>query len=475
MEPFPPALQPAFAAFEAGRFTEAEQLCRSQMEAAPSGELFFLLGLIANKTARHADSVGWLERAAEKLPPSLRLLSALGGAYRAAGQTRRAAECFAQCLKLAPQNQQACQQLADACYELREYAHAASLYRRALQVEPENPALWNNLANTLRNLCEVDEAITAYDRALPHRPDDPRIRANRGSAFLLAGRLDEGFREFEFRWHALGLRTFPQPIWRGENLPGKTLFVFAEQGHGDTIQFVRYLKMARPRLGKIMLECQPALKLLLEDSGCADTVIAAGETLPAFDCYAPLMHLPSIFRTTLETVPAVTPYLMTSKKIKFPETAVGNLKVGLAWAGNPDFLDNAIRSIPLNLFAEILKTPRVSFFNLQLKVPPSDEQFFRLSPFLDFMSSAKDFNDTAAIIAPLDLVISVDTAVTHLGGALGKRVWTLLSTPPDWRWLLHRTDTPWYPGMRLFRQRAAGNWQSVISEVAATLRQFASS
>jgi tetratricopeptide (TPR) repeat protein len=361
MQPFPHALQPAFATFEAGRFAEAEQLCRAQLETAPSGELFFLLGLIANKTARHAESVRWLERAAEKLPPSLRLLSALGGTYRANHQPSQAAECFARCLELAPQSQQACQQLADACYELREYDRAATLYRRALQIEPENPALWNNLANTLRNSCELDEALAAYDRALAGRPDDARIRANRSRALLLAGRFEEGFREFEFRWQALGLRTFPQPVWRGENLPDKTLFIFAEQGHGDTIQFVRYLKMVQARVGKIMLECQPALKSLLENSHCADIVIAAGETLPSFDYYAPLLHLPSVFGTTLETVPATMPYLTPSKKIKLPETPAGNLKVGLAWSGNPEFLDDAIRSIPLTAFAEILKIPRVSF------------------------------------------------------------------------------------------------------------------
>lgn len=469
MQPFPPALQPALAAFEAGRFAEAEQLCRAQSEIAPSGELFFLLGLIANKTARHAESVQWLERAAEKLSPSLRLLSALGGAYRANNQLRRAAEYFARCLELAPQSRPACQQLADVCYELREYAHAATLYRRALEIEPENPALWNNLANTLRNLCELDEALAAYDRALASCPDDARIRANRGRAFLLAGRLEEGFREFEFRWQALGLRTFPKPVWRGENLPDKTLFIFAEQGHGDTIQFVRYLKMARPRVGKIVLECQPALKPLLQNSGCADSIVAAGETLPPFDCYAPLLHLPSIFRTTLETVPPASPYLKSSKKIKLPATPAGNLKIGLVWAGNPGYLDDAIRSIPLNLFAEILKTSHVSFFNLQLNIPAPDKVSFQSSPILNLMASAKDFNDTAAIIAGLDLVISVDTAVAHLAGALGKPVWTLLPTPPDWRWLLHRADTPWYPSMRLFRQTTAGSWQPVVAEVVAAL------
>ncbi len=470
MTPFPPALQKAFDAFESGRFDEAEQRCQELLKTDASGELFFVLGLIANRTGRHTDSMRWLERAAGVLPPSLRVLSALGGACRAAGNLRRAAECYTLCLQVEPRCSETLHQLADVSYELREYDLAAQIYRRAVELDPENVALWNNLANTLRNLGELDEALAAYARALVGRPDDPVIRANRGRTLLAAGRLDEGFREYQFRWEPLGLRKFPQPVWRGETLPGKTLFVFAEQGIGDTIQFVRYLRRARERVGRVILECQPSLQSLLEQSRCADLVIAAGAELPAFEVYAPLLHLPAIFRTTLETVPAEIPYLTPGTIATLPFVPAGNLKAGLVWAGNPEFLDDAIRSIPLEQFRNLLEISGVNFFRLQRDVPARDEIFFRAAPLVNAMETVKTFADTAAIIAQLDLVISVDTAVAHLAGALGKPVWTLLPRPADWRWMLHRSDTPWYPAMRLFRQAKTGDWRPVMAEVATELR-----
>jgi len=171
-------------------------------------------------------------------------------------------------------------------------------------------------------------------------------------------------------------------------------------------------------------------------------------------------------------VPVFVPYLSSTTTVPLPVTPPGNLKVGLAWAGNPDFLDDAIRSIPLEQFAKMLGIGGVSFFSLQREIPARDEQFFRASPLINVMASAKDFADTAAIVAQLDLVISADTAVAHLAGALGKPVWTLLPRPADWRWLLHRTDTPWYPLMRLFRQAKTGDWLPVLIEVAAALERL---
>jgi len=350
---------------------------------------------------------------------------------------------------------------------------AAPLYRQVAELEPENADVWKKLANTLRNLGELDEALAAYDRALVLCPDDAVAHANRGRTLLAAGRLDEGFPEFEFRWEPLGLRHYPLPVWKGDPLPGKTLFVFAEQGMGDTVQFVRFLSLARERVGTLVLECQPPLQSLLEHSRCADVVIATGEEPPPFDCHAPLLHLPSIFRTTLETIPVHVPYLTPTATVPLPATRADALKVGLAWAGNPALLDDAIRSIPLAQMADILHVPGVSFFSLQLKIPARDEAFFHSANLINMMKPGMDFEITAAIIDQLDLVISVDTAVAHLAGALAKPVWTLLPNSPDWRWLLHRTDTPWYPTMRLFRQPRSGGWQPVVTTVAAELQRLA--
>jgi len=469
---FPDELQRAFAAFESGRPDEAEQLCRQLLDTPrPPGEVFFLLGLLANHSGRHAESLTWLERAAQTMPPSVRLWSALGGACRAVGDLPRAGEYFTRCLQLDPHCLAASLQLGDVCYDLHKMDLAAPLFRRATEQDPASLPAWTKLANSLRNLGDLDAALAAYARALALAPNDPVLHANRGRTLLAAGRLAEGFREFQFRWEPLGLRHYPQPVWDGAPMPGKTLFVFAEQGLGDTLQFVRFLPLARERVGRLVFECQPPLQSLLQAAACADHLLATGETPPPFDAYVPLLHLPAIFQTTLEAIPAAVPYLITPARTALPAAPAGNLRVGLAWAGNPALRDDAIRSIPLDQLAPVLAVPRVSFFSLQWKIPARDEACFRASPLVNLMEAVKDFADTAALVQHLDLVISADTAVAHLAGALGRPVWTLLPASPDWRWLLHRADTPWYPTMRLFRQAERNQWAQPVTRVAETLRK----
>jgi Tfp pilus assembly protein PilF len=469
----PPALQHALSAFRAGRYAAAEQACRSLLaDPATSGDAYYLLGRIANKTGRHAESVQWLEQAAARLPPSLRLFSALAGAYQAAGNLPRAAECFSRCLELDPHCVPAAHKLADVRYQAREFELAVEAYRVAAALAPDRPLIWNNLGKNLRNLGRVDEAVSAYQRALALAPDDPVIHTNFGTALLTGGRLKEGFREYALYRRSGARRAGRQSIWRGEPLPGKTLLIYAEQGLGDTIQFVRYLKLVRERVARIVLECQPPLRALLQQSGCADLLISSGDAPPPFDAGAALLDLPAIFETTLDTVPAKIPYLFASRKVPLPQTPAGRFKVGLAWAGNPHFPDDATRSMPVNELAPLLKIPGVSFFNLQKNFRPGDETFLRSAAILNPMDSVQDFADTAAVVAQLDLIVTVDTAVAHLAGALGKPVWLLLPRAADWRWLLDRTDTPWYPTVRLFRQNTLGNWQPVIAEVGAGLKQL---
>jgi hypothetical protein len=471
MKRFPPRLQAAFDAFESGHTAAADALCRQIMTVpAPPPEVFFLLGLIANKTGRHPEAVEWLERAEGSMAPSVRLWSALGGAQRAAGHLDRAADYFGRCHALNPRSLAACLALGDVYYELRQMERAAPLYRQATELDPQNVEVWKRLANAYRNLCELDAALAAYDRALAICPDDPVAHANRGRTLLAAGRLPEGFREFEFRWEPMHLRRYQLPVWRGEPLPGKALFVVAEQGFGDTLHFVRFLPRARQLAGTVILECQPSLGSLLAHSRCADVIIAAGETPPPFDCYLPLLHLPSVFETNLETIPAAVPYLSTGATVTLPALPACQLKVGLAWAGNPAQPDDVLRSLPLAQMAGILAVPGASFFNLQWQIPARDQTFFHTAGLINRMDEVKDFAGTAALIEQLDLVICVDSAVAHLAGALGKPVWTVLSSPPDWRWLLRRPDSPWYPTMRLFRQQQPGAWEPVMAEVAAELR-----
>ncbi len=469
------SVQQAAAAFQEGRGEAAEAICRELLSVGPpNGEALFLLGLIANKAGRYAESVQWLRRAAEVLPASVRLYSALGGACRAAGDMRQAGEYFTRCIQIDPQCAPAYFQLGNVCHSLREEPRAAKLYQRATELDPQNFKAWNNLANTLRGLSQLDAALEAYDHALRLEPDSAVTRCNRALALLSAGRLDEGFREFEWRWQALNLRNYPEPRWNGELADNKTVFVFAEQGLGDTIQFVRYLRLVRQRAGRVIFECQRELRSLVQGSGCAHVVVETGESLPEFDCYTSLLSLPALFGTTLGSIPDQIPYLTAPDAIALPEKPLQRLKVGLVWSGNPAFGDDALRSVPLAELQPVLNTPGISFLRLQRNVRPEDEEALKTAPLLKIDQVFSDLGHAAAAINQLDLVISVDTAVAHLAGALGKRVWLLLRYSPDWRWLLNRTDSPWYPTMRLFRQVQPGEWKSPVAEIAARLGRMAS-
>lgn len=468
-----PDLKQALAALDAERIEEAAQLCQKLRNVPElAEEALFLRGLIANKRGRHAEAVQLLERAAKTMPPSVRLHSALGVSCQAAGYRKRAAESFVQCIQLAPQSPPAYLKLADVCLDLRQFETAIRLYRQVVTLAPGDVAGWNNLAIALRKLGRLNEAAEAYYRALALRPEDAVIHLNLSHTLLAAGRLPEGFNEFKHRCRAPGFRRETQPMWTGERLPDGTLLILAEQGLGDTIQFVRYLRLARERVGRVILESQKSLQTLLEQSGVADQVTVPGEPPPPYEAYVPLMHLPAIFGTTLATIPAAIPYLTTCAQVRLPAGPADELKIGVAWAGNPAFKNNACRSMRLKQLLPLLAVPGVRFFSLQKEMARCDQADFCSSKLVSVMNQVQDFADTGAVMEQLDLVISVDTAVAHLAGALGKPVWVLLPDPPDWRWLTDRNDTPWYPTMRLFRQKDREGWSPLISRVAGSLAQF---
>jgi hypothetical protein len=271
---------------------------------------------------------------------------------------------------------------------------------------------------------------------------------------------------------APGFRQETKPLWNGEAMPGGTLFVFTEQGLGDTIQFVRYLRLARERVGRVILESQIPLRTLLEQSRVADALTLPGDPPPPQDACVPLMHLPAIFGTTLATIPASIPYLTTRADVRLPASAAPGLKVGVAWAGNPAFKNNAYRSMRLKQMLPLLAAPGVRFFSLQKAIAKQDEADFGSAPLVSVMGGVQDFADTGAVLKQLDLIISVDTAVAHLAGALGRPVWLLLPDPPDWRWLTGRDDSPWYPTMRLFRQKDREGWEPVIARVSGAWAEF---
>lgn len=356
-------------------------------------------------------------------------------------------------------------------------------YRRALAIRPDLPDTYNNLGNAYLAKLETAAAMAAYDHALFLKPDHQDAHWNRSLLLLLLGDFARGWPEYEWRWLRFPdqRRVLTQPMWDGFDLTGKTILLHAEQGVGDAIQFVRLAPLVaeRSRAAAVMLEVQPELVPVMTKLPGVSRVIPRGEALPPFDTHCPLMSLPHVLRMTAETIPVPGADLATDPRLveRFA-TIVGRdgLRVGVVWAGAPIHRRDRERSIPLSTLVPLLTaTPAARLFSLQKGDParqlatlPADVRVTDLS------GELHDYAHTAAAIANLDLVVSVDTSVAHLSGAMGKPTWTLLPFSPDWRWLLGREDSPWYPTMRLYRQATAGDWAGVVRRVAGDLARLGS-
>jgi hypothetical protein len=335
----------------------------------------------------------------------------------------------------------------------------------------------------LGDLRRFDEALADFDKALLLDPDSADQHWNRGLLRLLIGDFDGGWQDYEWRLRktdntSLLRPYFPsrtKPRWNGEQpLGGKTILLWAEQGLGDTIQFARYASMIAERAGRVILEVQPPLKELLAGLEGVSQIVGTGEDLPPHDFQCPLMSIPLAVKTRLATLPPETRGLQApSDRIAKWEKrlpASGAPRVAIAWAGNPDFIDDRHRSVGLPALSRLFELPGVEFFSIQKVLRPGDAELLeRLRQVTHLGDEIEDFSDTAAIMSLVDLVISSDTSVVHLAGALGRPVWILLHHPTDWRWLLDRDDSPWYPSARLFRQRQIGAWAEVVDRVGTEL------
>jgi Glycosyltransferase family 9 (heptosyltransferase) len=295
---------------------------------------------------------------------------------------------------------------------------------------------------------------------------------------LLQGDFASGWQEYQWRWKTRDFqeRGFSQPLWEGEKPKGQTILLHAEQGFGDTIHFIRFARLIAERGGRVMVECQEELIRLLRQIEFVEQWIPRGRALPPFDLHCPMMNLPLVFGTTLRNIPGFDPPLVApAEAAEHWRRRVGRtdstLNVGLAWSGNPGSNINRDRSVPLELLQRLGEIPGVRLFSLQ-KGDTSEQANIPLRPGIsltDMTADLHDFADTAGLIAQLDLIISVDTSVTHLAAAMGKPVWLLVSFSPEWRWMLGRPDSPWYPSLRIFRQSCIGNWSDVIENVATAL------
>ncbi|MCH7935510.1 MAG: tetratricopeptide repeat protein [Proteobacteria bacterium] len=385
----------------------------------------------------------------------------------------QAEESYRKALSLRPDFPLAGNGLGIVLDEQGKNEEAEACFREALKTMGENPDLLYNLGNVLKDQHRPDEALTAYRRALEIRPDFPEAHVQIAFALLLKGDFTAAWEEYEWRWRmptfTSNVRNFDQPVWDGAALDGRTILLHAEQGFGDTLQFARYAKAAADRGGRVIFECPPPLARLMKTAAGVDEVIASGQPLPPFDCHAALLSLPGIVGTTLETVPADVPYLsaepdLVSAWAERLKDAPG-LKIGIAWCGTAEKRGNPSRACPLSAFEPLSRQPDISLFSLQ-KDPP-EEDLPLPDGLTDLSGDLNDFADTAAVIQALDLIVSIDTAVAHLAGALACPAWVMLSTAGDWRWLMERGDSPWYPTLRLFRQTRARQWDDILEAVSA--------
>jgi len=419
------------------------------------------------------EAVACYEHALVLRPDCAELENNLGVVLEAQGSLEEAASAYSRALTLKPEYTEARFNLSNVAWKRGHFQAAIEGYRRVLEGNPDHLETHCNLGSVLHDQGNFEAALVCYERALEIQPDVAYAAWNRSLLQLLQGDFNSGWRNFEARQRTKSSpRHFPQPLWRGQPLNGARILLHAEQGLGDTIQFLRYLPLVQEAGGSVVLCLHKRLRRIARLLPGLEALVATGETLPPYDWQIPLMSLPLAFGTTLESIPADVPYLSipedaarAASRLVWPTTG---LRVGIAWAGSPNHAKDRFRSLPLSLMAPLLCIEGIHFFSLQMG--PASRQLAAL-PYAvtDLEPFTSDLADTAAQIARLDLVITVDTSIAHLAGALAVPVWTMLGYVADWRWLLNRDDSPWYPTMRLFRQPSLGNWHAVMEAVRTAL------
>jgi tetratricopeptide (TPR) repeat protein len=407
----------------------------------------------------------------------------VGLALHSQGSYEEALKKLLAALELEPHNPVVCNNLAVCYFSLDQFESSVQSYEKAISLDPRYVEAHNNRGNALVKLFQHEEALKSYDQALALDPNYVEAYWNKALALLQLGRFSEGWVLHESRWAKPSfqpiVRHFPQPIWDGSfSIAGKTLLLHAEQGLGDTLQFVRYLELVLALGARVVLEVQAPLVPLLEGLFSVEALIKQGDPLPLFDYHCPLMSLPLAFQTTLTSVPNAVPYLKPSpeKQLFWAEKLgpTSQLRVGLVWSGDPRHQNDKHRSIPLAELMAVLPLG-LEYFSLQSEIRDSDRQALDdCDRLVHFGSELKDFSDTAALCAQIDVVVCVDTSVAHLSGAMGKPTLLMLPYNSDWRWLLERTDSPWYPTMQLYRQAQLGSWQSALESVSADLHKIVS-
>jgi tetratricopeptide (TPR) repeat protein len=501
-----------------GREVDALRLIAAALNVNPhSADALSNFGLIFDTLKQHQDALGIFDKALALKSDHVNALNNRGLTLANLGRHAEALASWDRALAADPAHPEALHSRGNALFKAKRFAEALADYDRFLTLRPDDVDVLNNRGSSLAELGRLDEAIQSYQRALDVDPKLPEIHINKGHILADLHRFDEalaayadaaaigpkhaearfceslvrlrlgqfaaGWRDYEWRWRQASWgergRDFAQPLWLGEGpLAGKTILLHAEQGFGDMLQFARYVPLVARLGARILLEVQPPLKPLLSHLEGASCVLARGETLPAFDLHCPLMSLPLAFGTEAGSIPGACPYIRApADRVSAWQARLGTkrcLRVGIAWAGSAVHEHDRTRSMALEQFASLLSVPGIEFVSIQKDMSAADAAALRRHGNVrPIGSELGDFADTAAVISLLDLVIAVDTSVVHLAGALGRPVWVLVPFSPDFRWLLEREDSPWYPSARLFRQPRYGDWQRVLARVKTELESRA--
>ncbi len=474
----------AHSHIEEGRLDEAADLYRAILAHNPAdADTHHVLGLVYAEQEKWDMARPAIENAIRHNPCNAGYHRSLGDVCRSLGDDAAALEAYRQALGMCPDDTDALLNMGNVYHARGDFSKAIGLYEKILGLRPNDPKALNNIGKTYYDQGDIDVAIKYYNESLQRTPEYAEARLNRAAALLLKGEWRQGWRDYEWRFKCKNaVRVYPHSLqglrWNGSPFGGERLLVHCEQGLGDVIQFCRYLPMVKALGGAVILEAQRQLVPLLQTMPAIDEIVVFDPQVPPatrYSRYVPLMSLPLLMKTTLDKVPATIPYLqadggrMAAWRSRLAE---GGLRVGVVWSGSDT---DPRRSCQLADWHGWWGHRGIRFFSLQKG--PAAEQLQGLSnaqPMDHLGAELSDFGDTAAVIAHMDLIITVDTSVAHLAGAMGKPVWVLLPLVPDWRWLLNRSDSPWYPTARLFRQRQRNDWSQAIDDVASALRTLLS-
>ena len=470
------------AFYEESRLDQAISCFQETVNLRPDfAEAHNNMGIALYKKGRLSEAIACFQNTLRQNPGFPDSYKNLGDLLEEQNKPDQAIQQYEKAIELRPDYIEAYFNMGNVFHAQGKLDKAARCYQKALQINPEHIDAYANLGKTFKDQGELEKALSCYDKGISLKPEHAELLFDRSTVLLLMGDFYEGWQGYERRFDRPSWKTtYPHhldiPRWDGSPFIGKTLFIHCEQGFGDILQFARYLPMVKARGGKVVFETLKPLMKLFEGFPGVDALVEGlsnGDQAEGCDFYMPLMSLPGLFGTSLKTIPARTPYIHAElKKIEYwnERFVKKGLRVGLVWEGKDT---DPNRSCPIERFTALAEVQGVQWFGLQKgKAAAQAEELHRGMRLFNIGEEFDDFSDTAGAIENMDLIISIDTAVAHLTGAMGKPVWVLLKFSPDWRWLMKREDSPWYPTMRLFRQPKSGDWGAVIKRVAEELKML---